>query len=217
MNKILLSIMTMGIVAALMGAGTFAYFQDSATSGSNVFDNSYLPTSSPLMTVTGTSSDHYPDGTPRGSTVSDINFDGTNTVVFNYANLLPGYYGEAQLDVLPNYESHIYIKASSGTVQQIASQIAFYIHGADYSYGADPTTIPDWDTYITTGGGKTLDDFITDHANYVHVDLLYQTSETHNYFDIEWKVNPEVTSGSQIAGSVDFTIEFAAYQLYVNP
>ena len=89
MNKILISIMTMGIVAALMGAGTFAYFQDSVDSNTNSFTAGLIDLKIDVVSV-------YDQDTLQNILVTAT--DGPQ-VIFSFTGVMPGDSGTAEIDL----------------------------------------------------------------------------------------------------------------------
>jgi len=81
MNKILLSIMTMGIAAALMGVGTFAVWEHSETSSANTIGT--LSFSNTMSADVYDVNNDPPSGTPTTKNIQA-------TTIFNVANVGPG-------------------------------------------------------------------------------------------------------------------------------
>ncbi|MFW6120294.1 MAG: hypothetical protein ACOC80_05270 [Petrotogales bacterium] len=89
MNKILMSIMTIGIAAAMMGAGTLAAWEHSETSNNNRLGTITFNTDI-AAEIWDKNVDPESDGTPK---------DVEGTVIFTIEDIIPGDYGYAQFEV----------------------------------------------------------------------------------------------------------------------
>lgn len=99
MKKILISIMTMGIVAAMMGAGTFAYFTDTDTAPTNTFTAGNI-----AIAISG-------DSIWTGHSGSDIVIS-DGSAIFNFDGIVPGDTGTADIDCTITGTGDLYIDAT---------------------------------------------------------------------------------------------------------
>lgn len=194
MKKILISIMTIGIAAAMMGAGTFAYFTDTDTSPGNTFTTGTIS-----IAISG---DSFWDGHSPGSdiTISDGN------AIFNFATIMPGDTGFALIDCTIGGTATadlIIIASKTSGEDDLAAEIDVDIWLDDGTIGVGGTHETD-DTDIFTG---TLAGFIATGTYNVISDVTGLQP-----IIFEWSFTDDGNQNAVMGDSYAFGLVFEAKQ-----
>lgn len=109
--------MTIGIAAAMMGAGTFAYFDDVETSTGNTIAAGTIDIKVALVDSTWYDESAASQGTTTAYSAKD-----SPDVMFTFAGVMPGHSGIANIDVvLTDFDADITMEISSitGTLGEV--------------------------------------------------------------------------------------------------
>ena len=191
--------MTIAIVAAMLGSGTFAYFSADLDTASNTFTSGNGPT-----TLTGVYDDDWKDdgGTSYATYPhTAVTMTHGTTKVFDFSSVMPGDSGYADITVTSDSTADIYYKFSSISAGALGDDIGVWATGDD-SWGQAYPPPTSW-SEMTTVDELTLTTWQS-----------LTTGATSAHIQIDWKFDP---ASSEASATCSFVIEFIAIQPGITP